>query len=229
MTGAASAERAMTSATTDLLGNVTDVHKTLTYASGKMGGYFLRLGLLALAAGAALSHLQYLEPSFGLLEWTMLGTTFAVGAACTLYGLVRWLRPVPLLTLSPAGLRLQIDMVKSVLIPWHAVKGVDTIDIGGRVAGRTVFLPGVTVVLVTHAFYRRHIHVNSWVLRGPGWDTNFIPKGDMVQVALQHTALPATAIELREAVEARWRAFRDDKPDDPAPSRPRIFGGFRRT
>ena len=210
---------------TDLLGNVTDVHKTLTYASGKLGGHFLRLGLAALAACGALVWLQ--PPGFGKFEWAMTGFGLAVGAACALYGLVRWLRPTPLLTLSPAGLRLNIDMVKSVFIPWHAVKGVDSIDIGGRVAGRTVFLPGVTVVLVTRAFYRRHIHVNSWFLRGPGWDTNFIPKGDMVQVALQHTALPATAIELREAVEARWRAFRDDKPDDPAPLRPRIFGGFR--
>lgn len=211
---------------TDVLGKMTDIHKTLTYASGKLGGHFLRLGLAALAACGALVWLQ--PPGFSKFEWAMTGFGLVVGAACALYGFVRWRWPKPMLTLSPAGLRLNIDMVKSVLIPWHAVKGVDTIDIRGRVAGRTVFLPGVTVVLVTRAFYDAHIHVHSWFLRGPGWDINFIPKGDHVQVALQHTALPATAIELREAVTARWRAFRDAKPETVPVSGKRIFGGFRR-
>ena len=194
----------------DALGKVTDVQAVLTYDSGKLGRRFLELGGVALAAGAVL---VYLQPSdFGAFQWTMVGVTFAVGAACALYGLRRWLSPRPMLTLSPAGLRLHIDFVKTVLIPWHAIHGVDSIDIIGRVGRHAVFLPGVTVVLVTRSFYDRHIHVKSWFLRGPGWDTNFIPKSDMVQVALQHEALSATAAELRAAVEARWRAFRHTRP-----------------
>lgn len=196
---------------TDVLGNVTDVQKIVVYASSKLGAWFLRRGLVAVAACAVL---VWLQPSdFGPFQWTMVAFGLAVGGACTLYGLSRWLSPQPMLTLSPAGLRLHIDFVKTVLIHWHAVQGVDSIDISGRVGRQSVFLPGVTVVLVTRAFYDRHIHVTSWFLRGPGWDVNFIPKGDMMQVALQHEALPATAVELRAAVEARWSAFRHTRPE----------------
>jgi hypothetical protein len=195
---------------TDLIDKVTDVHQTLAYSGRKLSRKFLGIGLVALAAGAILIYLQ--PADFGPFEWFMTALTLAVGGVSTLYGLVRWIRPKTLLVMSPAGLRLHIDFVKDVVIPWHEVRGVDSIDISGRVGGHLVFLPGVTVVLVSRAFYDRHIHVNSWFLRGPGWDTNFIPKDSMVQVALQHEALPASAEELRAAVEARWRAFRDAKP-----------------
>ena len=195
---------------TDVLGNATDVERTVVYTGSKLGAWFLRMGLTALAAGA---FLVWLQPSdFGLFDWTMVVAALSIGGASALYGLSRWLSPQPMLSLSPAGLRLHIDFVKTVLIPWHAIQGVDSIDISGRVGRQSVFLPGVTVVLVTRAFYDRHIHVGSWFLRGPGWDVNFIPKGDMMQVALQHEALPATAAELRAAVEARWEAFRHTRP-----------------
>jgi hypothetical protein len=67
-------------------------------------------------------------------------------------------------------------------------------------------------VLVTKAFYDRVIHVDSWILRGPGWDAAYIPKDDMMQVAFHHEALPATAAELRTALETRWKAFRGSAP-----------------
>lgn len=196
---------------TDVLGNVTDAQKTVVYSSSRMGRKFFRLGLTAFVACAVL---VWLQPSdFGPFQWAMVAFGLVVGGACALYGLSRWLAPQPMLTLSPAGLRLHIDFVKTVLIPWHAIQGVDSIDISGRVGRQSVFLPGVTVVLVTRTFYDRHIHVGSWFLRGPGWDVSFIPKGDMMQVALQHEALPATAAELRAAVEARWGAFRHTRPE----------------
>jgi hypothetical protein len=142
----------------------------------------------------------------------MIGLTLAVGAPCALYGFSRWRHPKPMLTLSPTGLRLHMEFVKTVLIPWREIHGVDSIDISGRVGGRDAYLPDVTVVLVTRAFYDRYIHVTSWLLRGPAWHMNFIPKGDMMQVALHHEIMSATAAELRAAVEARWSAFRDAKP-----------------
>jgi hypothetical protein len=197
----------------DPIGKVTDVHRTLTYGSGRVGRKFLEIGLVALAAGAALLYLQ--PDDFGPFEWFMTALTLAVGGAVSLYGLVRWLRPKPLLVMSPAGLHLHLDFLKTILIPWHEIHGVDSIDISGTFRRYPVFLSGVTVVLVTRRFYDRHIHVKSWFLRGPGWDTNFIPRrdstGDMMQVALHHEVLPATAAELRTAVEARWRAFGDVK------------------
>jgi hypothetical protein len=216
-------------ATTDMLGKVTDVQKTLSYGSGKMGRRILRLGLTAFAVCGALVWLQ--PPKFSSLEWTMTYAGIAIGAVCTLYGLDRWLRPKPLLVLSPRGLQITLDTLKTFLIPWHDVKGVDTIDITASYRGRLETIFGVTVVLVTRAFYDQHIHVNSFIMRGPGWDFHFVPKndlvmGDLVQVALHHGNLPATAIELREAVTFRWNAFRDRK--QAPPPGPRIFGGFRR-
>jgi hypothetical protein len=227
MTGAAP----MTT-TTDLLGKVTDVQQTLSYGSGKMGRTFLRLGLTALAACGVLAWLQ--PPDFNMFEWAMTYFGLVVGAACALYGLDRWLRPKPLLVLSPKGVQITIDTLKTFLIPWHEVKGVEKTDITGTWRGRTVTVTGVTVVLVTRAFYEAHIHVDSFLLRGPGWDFHFIPKtdpnlGEIAQVALHHDQLPATAIELREAVTFRWNAFRDAPPADRTPATgPRIFGGFRR-
>jgi hypothetical protein len=92
---------------------------------------------------------------------------------------------------------------------------------------------GVTVVLVTRALYDQHIHVSSFIMRGPGWDFHFIPKndpalGELVQVSLHHSDLPATAAELREAVTARWKAFGNTRLPEPKSVRgPRISGGFR--
>jgi hypothetical protein len=186
----------------------------VSYGSEKLARTFLVIGLMALAAGGAL---VYLQPSdFNTFEWIMTAFTLAVGALLTLYGLARWLSPKPMLVLSPAGLRLHIDFVKTILIPWHEVHGVDSIDINGAVRGHTIVLRDVTVVLVTREFYDRDIHVDSSFMRGPGWDTNFIPTRvggrEMMQVALQHEALPTTAAGLRAQVEARWRAFREGKP-----------------
>lgn len=192
----------------DVVGNVTDVQKVLTYGSGKLGRWFLQMGVVALVAGTVL---VFLQPN-GAFEWFMIGLTLTVGAGSALYGFSRWHQPKPMLILSPAGLRLDMDLVKTVLIPWSEIHGVDSIDISGRVAGRDAYLPDVTVVLVTRAFYERYIHVRSWLLRGPAWHMNFVPKGDMMQVALHHEMLSATAAELRAAIEARWSAFRDAKP-----------------
>jgi hypothetical protein len=216
---------------TDILGKVTDVQKTLSYGSGKMGRTFLRLGLTALAACGVLVWLQ--PDDFNKFEWAMTYFGLVVGAACALYGLDRWLRPKPLLVLSPKGVQITIDTLKTFLIPWHEVKGVETTDITGTWRGREVTVIGVTVLLVTRAFYEQHIHVDSFLLRGPGWEFHFIPKndpnlGEIAQVALHHDNYGVSAIELREAVTFRWNAFRNAPPAEQTPARPRIFGGFRR-
>jgi hypothetical protein len=199
----------------DVIGRTTDVHQTLAYNHSKMGPKFLELGLVSLGCGAFLLWIS--DSGSSVFDWLMVVLAFALGGVATLYGLSRWLGAgKPLLVLSPEGLRRNIEWVKSILIPWSEVRGVDTVDITGSVRGYPVFLPGVTVVLVSRAFYDRHIHVRSWILRGPGWDTQFIPRGDMVEVALHHEALPATAQELRTAVEARWRAFGGERSPRPA-------------
>jgi hypothetical protein len=139
----------------------------------------------------------------------MIVLAFVLGGFLVLYALFRTLVPgKPKLVLSPKGIRINIEWVKDIDIPWQEVRGVDTIDIRTTLYGYPVELLGVTVVLVSRAFYDGHIYIRSWVLRGPGWEANFIPKGSMVQVALQHEALPVEGPELRAAVEARWHAFR---------------------
>ena len=189
---------------TDAIGKATDVRLTLAYGSSKLALKLLGKGVVVLAAGAVL---VFLQPD-NFFDWAVVALALAVGAPCALYGLARWLKPKPMLILSPAGLRLHFDFLKDIVIPWREVRGVDSIDISGGFHYKYRFAAsGVTVVLVSRDFYDRHIHVRSWFMRGPGWDYNFIPKGDMVQVALHHDWLSASAAELRTAVETRWRAF----------------------
>src|SRR4029077_9949591 len=80
---------------------------------------------------------------------------------------------------------------------------------------RTLAAGNVTVVLLSRQFYDSHIFVRSFLLRGPGWKANFIPKGELVQVALHHTLLAVEPRALRQAVEARWHAFRDQTAGEP--------------
>jgi hypothetical protein len=198
----------------DTFAKIADPQQTLAYSGKKMHRWFLGMGLVGLAAGAILAYLDHVDPgALDRFERVMLVLTFVISAGAALYGLVRLRAPgKPALILSPAGLRQHIEWVKDIDIPWSEVRGVDMIDISGRFRGSTVFFPGVTVVLVSQAFYDRHVYIDSGFLRGPGWHLNYVPKGDMVQVALHHSALSATAAELRTAVETRWRAFGSPMP-----------------
>jgi hypothetical protein len=74
----------------------------------------------------------------------------------------------------------------------------------------------VTVILLPKPFYDQRIFVDSILLRGPGWKANFVPKGSLVQMALHHELVSVEPRALREAVEARWLAFRDRPAGEPA-------------
>ena len=66
------------------------------------------------------------------------------------------------------------------------------------------------------------------MLRGPGWNANFIVKGALVQMALHHELVSVEPRPLREAVEARWLAFRDRPAAAPArTSVPGVMAGAR--
>ena len=111
------------------------------------------------------------------------------------------------------GIHYRIPWVKEFLIPWREIRGIETIDVttsnwSYRNPGTMTF-GNVTVLLVPKPFYDARIFVDSFFLRGPGWEANFIPKGDLVQVALHHELVSAEPRALREAVEARWHAFRN--------------------
>jgi hypothetical protein len=122
-------------------------------------------------------------------------------------------RGKPIFVLSPLGIHYRIPWVKEFLIPWREIRGVDTIDITSsnwslRNPGTMTF-SDVTVILVPRPFYNARIFVDSYFLRGPGWESNFIPKGDLVQVVLHHELVSVEPRALHEAVEARWHAFRN--------------------
>jgi hypothetical protein len=190
---------------------ITDVREVLRYSRRKLNLKWLAIGVPVTLVCLYLVFDRH--GGFSAYDWLMSSLGIVVGGFMTVYALYRMIVPgKPMLVLSPAGIRLHIEWVKDIDIPWREVRGVDTIDITGMIRGIKVEFPGVTVVLVSREFYDKHIYIDSLFLRGPGWDTNFIPKGSMVQVALQHEALPATAAELRAAVEARWLAFRGATP-----------------
>ncbi len=184
-----------------MVSNVHDVNRTLSYGKEKHSvrhaaffAFGLALGIFSLWTG--------------LSDLFLPGLILAIisGPALAFY-LYRVAIPgIPFLVLSPDAILMLIDGVKQVKIPWSEVHGVDSITVTSEFKGPVIH-PDVTVFLVTRDFYNRHLHVDSYLLQGPNWDAYFIPKGGMMQVALHHSILPATAQELREAVETRWKAF----------------------
>lgn len=210
--------------------DVRDVHQTLEYRLATAMARLLPTGLLLIFLSLVILVLVDFERE----PWTLIGIVLCFITGFGLVGFSLWRRMrhgKPLFTLSPAGIRFRIVGVKEFLIPWREIKSVDTIDVEAGIwsmmwsthtlAYRTFTIDGVTAILVTEQFYKSRIHVDSFLLRGPGWDANFIPKGPMVQVALHHEAVSTDPRELREAVEARWLAFRD-QPEPVRSSVPRV-------
>jgi hypothetical protein len=189
---------------------ISDVHQTLAFGRQKLNRRFLLLGLICVGLGIMLA---LVKDRFTLGEIVMTTFTIGLGVVICLYALIGLVAPgKPMLVLSRSGIRLNVEWVKDIDIPWREVRAIETADVSGKLRGDTVTFTGVTTVLVSRAFYNRRIHIASWLLRGPGWHFNFIPRGDMVQVALHHEVLPIEKEELRAAVEMRWRAFRDADP-----------------
>ena len=204
-----------------------DIHQALEYRSTTAIVRLLPTGLFVIFLGLVLLALSAYDRDV----WTLIGIVLCLGVGIALVGLTLWRRwnsGKPLFRLSPAGIHYRIPMVKEVLIPWQEIQGVDTIDIEAgywsiwsaqslNLSYKTWLVRDVTVVLLPKSFYDRRIFVGSFLLRGPGWNANFIPKGALVQMALHHELVSVEPRPLREAVEARWLAFRDG-PADAAPA-----------
>jgi hypothetical protein len=204
-----------------------DINQTLEYRWTTAIVRLLPTGLLLIFLGLCIFALVDLDRE----PWTIIGIVLCWMMGAALVGLTLWRRSnpgKPLFTLSSDGIQYRIPLVKQVLIPWHEIQGVDTVDIE---AGYWSFLwftrfptpryntwvaRDVTVILLPRSFYDRRIFVDSPFLRGPGWNANFIPKGSLIQMALHHELVSVEPRELREAVEARWLAFRDRPAGEPA-------------
>lgn len=198
-----------------------DIDQTLEYRSVAAVVRLLPSGLLLIFLGLFILVLADPAPF-----WTMIAAVLCVAFGIAVVGLALWRRihhGKPLFTLSPEGIGYRIPLLKSLHIPWGEVRGIDTIDVEARYWSfwdfyygfqaipnrKVVTYPNVTVVLVSRQFYDLRVNVSPLLLPGPGWRANFIPKGDLVQVALHHDLVSVEPRPLREAVEARWIAFRD--------------------
>ena len=197
-----------------------DPDRTLEYRATTTIVRLLPTGLLLIFLGLLI--LALVVDADREAVWTYLGVGLCIvlGAGLSAFTLWRrWNQGKPIFTLSPDGIHYRIPFIKQVLIPWREIQGVDTIDIEaghwsylwstGSLRYNTFILRDVTVILLSKRFYEQRLHVNSFFLRGPAWKANFIPKGSQVQMALHHEYVSVQPRALREAVEARWRAFRD--------------------
>ena len=206
--------------------DVRDIHQTLEFRLATAIVRTLPVGLLMIFL--ALCIFALIDP-----DREPVGTLIGIGVCSVLgiavIGFALWTRSSPgkpLFTLSPAGIHFRIAWVKEFLIPWREIQGVDSIDVEAghwsmlwsthTLRYSTMTFHDVTVVLVPEQFYNSRIFVNSFLLRGPGWNANFIPKGSLVQVALHHELVSCSPQELREAVETRWHAFRNQPAIEPA-------------
>ncbi|QHO72518.1 hypothetical protein ACH79_07690 [Bradyrhizobium sp. CCBAU 051011] len=202
-----------------------DISQTLEFRSTTAIVRLLPTGLLLIFLGLLIYALVDLDRE----PWTIVGIVLCWVLGAGLVAVTLWRRSnpgKPLFTLSPAGIHYRIPFVKEVLIPWREIQAIGTIDVEatywsffqfGNVATRNLMiLRDVTVVLLSKSFYDQRIFVDSPILRGPGWSANFIPKGSQVQMALHHELVSVEPKALREAVEARWLAFRDTPAAGPA-------------
>ena len=199
--------------------NDPQLFQTLEYRTAAAVTRLLPVGLLLIFLGLALLVLADADSK---LSGPPVLPALCVALGVGLGALALWRRSnpgKPYISLSPDGVRYRIPWVKEFLIPWNEVKGVETTEIAmdlpwylGLFAPyyyRALVFRDVTVLLVTKRFYEETIFVDSLFLRGPGWNASFVEKGDFVEVALHHELLSVEPQELRAAVEARWRAFRN--------------------
>lgn len=186
-----------------------DVNERLVWSRTKLHRKRLVIFILGTIAGILVA----LIADHPLERW-LFAAAAAVFLGFCFYEIYRLMEPnSALIELVPQGIIFRIT-TENFIVPWQEIRGVASIDIEASLRGPTATFENVTVVLVSRFFYDRVIHVDSLIMRGPGWDAHFVPKGDMVQLALHHDVIPATADEIRRQVEARWKVF-GKKPPQP--------------
>lgn len=175
----------------------TDVNQTLKFDKHKLGVFYLLTGVVCLALGIlGVSYDTSVERKPILYGMVVLG--FALSG----YGLHRTFNSgKPLLVISPSGIALDIEFVKTIFVPWQEVHRVQ------KTSKDTVS------VAVSKNFYNRAIHVSNLFLRGPGWSEAFADYGDTVEIRLSSKVVPASVDELLAALDTRWNAFVNTKPD----------------
>jgi len=180
-----------------------DVNERLVWSRTKLH----RKRMIVFAVGTAAAAVVVWLADSALERWgfAIAGIVFL---GFSFYDIYRMVEPnSALIELLPQGIIYRVTS-EDFIVPWHEVRGVDTIDIHFKIRGRMETYSGVTVILVSKFFYDRVVHVDSIIMRGPGWGAWFVPRDEnMMQLALHHDVIPANAEEIRRQVEERWKAF----------------------
>ena len=200
-----------------------DVHQTLEYRTDAALIRTLPYGLLLCLFGLFVFALDDDPP----LRIVVAGSVIvAAGLGVIAIALVRCFKPGrPMFVLSPSGIRYHLARTNTIVIPWREIKGVDIVDITVRrwaLRGPPfTTLRDVTVILLSKPFYDSCIFIDSFFRRGPVWKAVFQPKGALVQMALHPDTVSESPQVLRDAIELRWRAFRD-QPENPSSAATRV-------
>jgi hypothetical protein len=98
-----------------------DVNKIVAYGSSKTALKYIAFSVLVLAVG--------LVVAFGKKDWLLGGPLAALAAAAIVWQINGLLSAEPLLRLSPAGLRLNLDGSVFVDIPWREVEAISSLNL----------------------------------------------------------------------------------------------------
>lgn len=202
-----------TAAPIDVDPETLGVETTLEYRMDAEFARWLPIGVLAIFCGLFLFAIE--QPGLPTGKGAVAAAAGIVsGLVITALALLRRFRPGrPLYVLAPDGIHIRWPLIKEIRVPWQEIRGVDTVDIPLRHwfwrSQLNMTSVGATVFVVSKEFYDRHIHLDSFILRGPGWLNSFVVRGDLVQCALHPEPVSADPRLLRKAVEERWLAFRD--------------------
>jgi len=187
------------------MGTEIDVNKLLSFDAEKY--VFRRLPILL---GVVILGVVFVAVAYASDDRRAEG--MVLGSAMVLFGLFgitmayyRRAHPLkPLLQLSPDGVMLRIGKDKEFRIPWNEIQDLGQTDIRGRRYRER----DVTVAVLSGGFFDANLPMNPGLARSSLWDYYFIPRGDVVEVALHHNVLSISAEDLRAELEARWHAFR---------------------
>ncbi len=184
-------------------GAYVDVNARLVWSRSKLHRTRFTVAVTGLVAGLVIALLADKGRDL-VIGWGSVAVCFP----WSFYELYWWKKPnTALIELLPQGIIFRTT-TEHFIVPWQEIKGVESTNIHTTFRGKPVTFNNVTVVLVSQLFYDRVIHVDNFIMRGPGWDANFIPKGELMEVAIHHEILPSvTAETVRREVEERWKVF----------------------
>lgn len=186
----------------------TDANQVLHFSRTRLGWQYFVIGAIGLGFGALLIA------AGGRKDFVGAGYVLVlIGFLLCMYAMHRHFHPgKPLLSLGLDGVRFKLDLMKELHVPWHEVKALRKIDVSD-VTARGPFagsFHGVTALVISNAYYDRHLDPGNLLLRGPGWGNLFIPGDDgRMQFALYGGLVSLSEHELFTAVETRWKAFRE--------------------